>query len=212
MNRPGHALHGFMLALVTPPDDHQAEPALLESFRNVGLEHLHIRKPGFSRDELRAYLSGLSPELLSISRIHSHYELAQEFGAGGVHLTEFARSSGLRASDFPGVPVSASFHDPRSLAAEGLGYDRVFLGPVFRSISKPSLEPGLNHGELREFLRKFHLPVIALGGIAPSNVGACREIGFSGAAALGWVWHARDPLRAFGELTMAVATLNPKHA
>ena len=77
--------------------------------------------------------------------------------------------------------IGASVHSPEeALEAEALGADYVTAGHVFATDCKKGAVPrGL------EFLRKtadaVSLPVFAIGGISPENIGAVREAGAAGA-------------------------------
>jgi thiamine-phosphate pyrophosphorylase len=119
------------------------------------------------------------------------------------------------AQTAPGAPRflrSRSCHDlSRVRAAIGV-YDAIFLSPVFRSVSKVGYgetRPWID-AELQDLLASrdaaaLSTEVIALGGIQKSTTARCRELGFDGAAALGAIWQAADPVGAFAELRDALS-------
>jgi thiamine-phosphate pyrophosphorylase len=156
--------------------------------------------------------------------LHTHHDLANEFAVGGVHEREAGRAgppSGLVADECPtgapsgrALPRSRAVHDVATLR-ESLGrYDRLLVSPVFPSISKPGHAPDvrLDRDALRSALAlPRRTEVIALGGIDGSRISGCRELGFDGVAVLGAIWQAADPLRAFHELSLAVAETLASH-
>ena len=82
------------------------------------------------------------------------------------------------------------------------GADYVTLSPVFASRSKPDLFPrGIRF--LEEAMTTLHgRPVLALGGIEPENLGAIKTAGAHGAAVMGTMMRAEDPLATARELVM----------
>jgi thiamine-phosphate pyrophosphorylase len=106
--------------------------------------------------------------------------------------------------------VSRSCHTPAELR-DSLGqFDSVFFGPVFPSLSKSGYEPSrfLSHVGLAQRLNgrtpaERGTTVLALGGVTAERLGRCRELGFDGAALLGTVWMADDPVAAFREMQAA---------
>ena len=85
-------------------------------------------------------------------------------------------------------------------------FEYVFLGPVFRSISKKGYGPKISLNQIFSVLKNDALnhlskkpKVYALGGIRKKKMIRLAEVGFSGVALLGAVWGSSDPLRALKE-------------
>lgn len=85
--------------------------------------------------------------------------------------------------------------------------DYYFFSPVYATSSKPD-QPPAGISALRSFCRTAApTPTLALGGITPERVRACREAGAQGVAVLSGIMEAEVPiaatrayLRALGEL------------
>ncbi|MFB6249915.1 MAG: thiamine phosphate synthase [Salinibacter sp.] len=85
--------------------------------------------------------------------------------------------------------------------------DYYFFSPVYETSSKPA-QPAAGISALRSFCRTAApTPTLALGGISPERVQACREAGAQGVAVLSGIMEAEVPvaatrayLRALGEL------------
>ncbi|MDD2764475.1 MAG: thiamine phosphate synthase [Opitutaceae bacterium] len=106
-----------------------------------------------------------------------------------------------------GVFTSRSCHGLVTLKAALGRYDSVFFGPVFPSISKPGHGPRTDFmpEELTALLgqrtaAERKTAVLALGGVTAKNLPRCRDLGFDGAAVLGAVWQAPDPVAVFRNL------------
>jgi thiamine-phosphate pyrophosphorylase len=136
----------------------------------------------------------------------------------GVHDdVALAASLGLRALHLPtggDVVVAKRLADPRCLigrschsdaevaAAAAAGVDYASLSPIFLTQSKPGYGPAVGLERLAGIAGDSALPLVALGGIAPARVAACREAGAKGIAVMGEVMRSIDPartMRAFVE-------------
>jgi thiamine-phosphate pyrophosphorylase len=140
--------------------------------------------------------------LLSIS---ADVTAATEIGAGGVHLPQRAANAETvaraRAALGKAALIGVSCHSlEEAEAAQRLGADYVTLSPVFLTESKPGYGPALGTERLASMIAVLHLPVLALGGIAPDNAAAVRASGAGGLAVMGLIMRAKDPAAAFGDL------------
>ncbi|HET9058425.1 MAG TPA: thiamine phosphate synthase [Acidimicrobiales bacterium] len=116
-------------------------------------------------------------------------------------------SDGLHLASADALPKAApallgrschSAGDVAAAAAQGCQY--ATLSPIFPSTSKPGYGPALGPGALRG----HSLPVWALGGVGPTNAGACLEAGASGVAVMGLVMRAEDPTAAVATMCAAI--------
>lgn len=187
----------FILIVITPACAIKDEVRSLELLFARGLQTLHVRKPEMSFKELREYLARIPSRYHPRIVIHSHYRLLNEFKLRGLHLTEKTRRKRLppyfnRARH----TLSASFHSIADLKKTRREYDYVFLAPVFDSISKAGYRSGFSAEELK-LPGPLNAKIIALGGISAYTVPRIRALNFAGAAALGFVWESKDPLKAY---------------
>jgi thiamine-phosphate pyrophosphorylase len=109
-----------------------------------------------------------------------------------------------------GIKTSRPVHTRPELrdALDKNTWDSLLVSPVFPSISKPGHAPLPSQFpafELRQLLstNPRQTAVIALGGVTPDKLPALRELGFDGAAALGFVWNSPTPLAALRQLLHA---------
>jgi len=186
----------FSLVVVTPEQNHPKEIEIVTSLFEHGLQLLHVRKPNANRDELRGYIQHIPKQFHKRVLIHSHYELAKEFNLKGIHLTEKAR--GLKSKTNQYKIVSTSFHTTKDVLKSRRKYEYVFLSPVFDSISKQGYN--FEAEDLKSFLKGNKYKVIALGGIDQQNVKQTKEMGFSGAAVLGYIWESKNPVENYKRL------------
>ncbi|MXY39137.1 MAG: thiamine phosphate synthase [Rhodospirillaceae bacterium] len=103
--------------------------------------------------------------------------------------------------------LGKSCHSPAAAqAAQVAGADYVTLSPVFATGSKPGYGPALGVEALEAAaaqLRPAGCRVLALGGVTPGTIGACRAAGADGAAVMGAVMAAADPEAAVAALIAA---------
>lgn len=75
-----------MLAiLITPPTTVPGEASTLATLVSPRSPHrpptaIHVRKPGWDRDRLAAYVRGLDPCVRASVVLHSHHDLVGELG------------------------------------------------------------------------------------------------------------------------------------
>jgi thiamine-phosphate pyrophosphorylase len=196
------------LIVVSPEAEDAREPAVLAQLLAAGLAGYHLRKPGWGRDAVAAFLRRLPAEFHPRIVLHAHHELAAEFAVGGLHERDEPGAPRCDLlSDIAGRLRSRAVHELVTLQTALAHYDRVLFSPVFPSLSKPGHAPRVPAAELRTALaRPRRAEVFALGGVDVSRLAACRELGFDGVSVLGAVWQAADPVRACAELQRALFT------
>lgn len=200
----------FPLLLISSPWFLPHEHRVLGELFEAGLTTLHLRKPGASRSEVEAYLQAVPTEFHGRIMLHQHHDLARDYALQGLHLPAATREkwSGTPA---PGQHLSTSFHSLEELSRHRRRYHHVFLSPIFNSISKAGYSAAFPPQDLQAALsrwagrRGYRPQVIALGGIDASTLGSARELGFTGAAALGAIWQHPNPVAVFRELRQIAA-------
>ncbi|MGN1215316.1 MAG: thiamine phosphate synthase [Candidatus Cryptobacteroides sp.] len=181
------------LAVITRPEFFEGETGLVNALFMHGLERLHLRKPGSSKEVLAEWIGGIEPGFRKRIVLHDHHDLARDLGLGGIHLNG-------RNPEVPGwldrgiFSVSRSCHSIREVR-DNLGQcDYLFLSPVFDSISKEGYGGAFAPSGLRKAAEEDLLAgkVYALGGVSTGNLKAVKELGFHGAAVLGGLWGYAD--------------------
>lgn len=147
---------------------------------------LQVRLPAHNREKVRATIqelldcaSSLRPRLL----LNADIELARELGIG-VHLRA-AQLRELRGRPLPFTQwVGASCHDAEGLEhAAMIGADFATLSPVRATTSHPEASP-LGWDRFAQLVREARLPVYALGGVGPDDLGRARAAGAQGVAGI----------------------------
>lgn len=114
--------------------------------------------------------------------VNDDVEAALMLGADGVHLgredegAETAREHGLM------LGLSAATVD-EARAADGRA-DYIGAGPVWATPSKPDADPPIGLDGLREMCEAVSAPVVAIGGVDPSNAADCIRAGAAGVAVI----------------------------
>ncbi len=120
--------------------------------------------------------------------VNDRADIALASGAHGVHLT----SSSMTAETVRGVfgdgfLIGVSTHRSEEIASAVAGRaDYITFSPVFDTPSKREYGPPQGLDRLREAVHLAGVvPVLALGGIGPSNARLCFAAGAKGVAAIG---------------------------
>ena len=187
----------FKLIVISPPASIKNENKLVLGLFTRGLKLFHLRKPGYSKLQLRNYLMQIPAKFHKKIVIHSHYALVIEFNLKGVHLTEKTRRKNLPAFFVSKKhSLSASFHSIEAIYRSKRKYNYAFLSPVFDSISKNNYKSNFKEAELSGLTKK-NKNVVALGGINPYTIKKIKQLDFLGAATLGYIWESQNPIKAF---------------
>lgn len=178
--------------LVTP-----TQPGSLRGFADGlatalgnGVRRVQLRMPGLAADELAEYAllaREICAEHGASLLINSDVALAKRL-AVGVHLRA-AQLQQLRERPLPlSSPVAASCHDRLDLArAQALKLDYAVLGPVQSSASHPGA-PGIGWPAFSDLRESCTLPIYAIGGLSPDDIGVARRHGAQGIAAIRGLW------------------------
>lgn len=178
----------FLLIGITAENFIENESGMIERLLDNGLDYIHIRKPGASREDLKNLIEKIHPQYHHRLKLHDHYDLAEKYNLGGVQMNS---RNPEPLSDK--LKISRSCHSLDEIEAFGAAhpdYEYATLSPIFNSISKKGYVSAFNLDDLTDKIRDKN--VIALGGITPSTLPKLREAGFAGAAMLGCIWSNVD--------------------
>jgi thiamine-phosphate pyrophosphorylase len=135
--------------------------------------------------------------------VNDRVDVAMAVGADGIHLGGGALSLDDVDAIAPGLQIAVSTHSVAQVervAASGR-VSFVVFGPVFDTPSKQRYGPPLGTRLLRQ-ASTAPVPVVAIGGVDPTNAASCRMSGASGIACIRSVLRNHDPasvLTAFFE-------------
>lgn len=192
--------------------------AIAEAAFEAGARWISVREkdlpPAEQRDLVRK-ISGIAPDDAIIG-LHGIPVPEAEGIAKGIAAWHLPRGGDI-AEARRLVPDSCllgkSCHSLAAVReAAAAGADYVTLSPVFATDSKPGYGPALGPEALEAAaaqLRPAGCRLLALGGVTPSTIGACRTAGADGAAVMGAVMAARDPGAAIAALLGAWKRVDP---
>jgi len=147
---------------------------------------LQLRFPDCDRAGVRACANDLltrTPQWRTRLLINADIELARELGLGvHLHATQLRE---LHERPLPNAQwVGASCHDADELGrAAMIGADFATLSPVRATSSHPGALP-IGWERFAELVREARLPVYALGGVGPNDLGRARAAGAQGVAGI----------------------------
>jgi thiamine-phosphate pyrophosphorylase len=139
--------------------------------------------------------------------INDRVDVALAVEADGVHLGQSDMPL-VRARSILGrsriIGVSAeSVRD--AVEAEQGGADYLGVSPIFATATKTDTAAPLGLEGLRAIRQAVKLPLIAIGGLGPSNAAEVIASGADGVAVVSAIVAADDPERAAGEMARQIA-------
>lgn len=183
--------------------------SIISKALNAGIDSVVLREKDLNADELYCLakrvkkITGRKCRFLVNSRV----DIALAVNADGVHLSSssvpvsFARKI-LGKNKLIGV----SCHSVRdAVRSRKEGADYIFLGPVYRTLSKVKYGKPLGVRLIREAKKKIRIPVIAIGGIKKENTAEVLKNGADGIAVISGIIKAKD---VFGETKKYAGMLN----
>lgn len=177
------------LIAITPEAYFPQEIDFILTILDNGFDYVHIRKPQSDLETVDNFVSRIPPEYYCRLKIHNHFEVAEKYNLGGIHLN----------AKHPTIPdcytgkISRSCHSFEELK-DISRFEYGFLSPIFNSICKKGYLSNFTDKELREARDKGLVTpkVVALGGITAAKLPYLSTIGFGGAAFLGYLFNAED--------------------
>ena len=147
-----------------------------------GATVVQLRRKGATTDELVEAGAGFR-ELGVTFVVNDDVAAAIRLGADGVHLgqSDIGADEALAAGLLLGL--SASTRRGAAVAEYG-GAGYIGAGPVWTTPSKPDAAEPIGLGGLAEICQSVSVPVIAIGGIDPTNVADCLAAGATGVAVI----------------------------
>ncbi len=162
------------------------------------IDAIHIREKARTAKEIYDVVTLLTDNKIPLSKIviNDRVDVAYVTKAAGVQLAGHSLPVDRVKNQFPGLNVGCSVHSiEEAQMAEEKGADYVVFGHIYPTQSKPDLTPrGLE--ALKRLTDSVSIPVIAIGGIKPSNISDVNKAGASGIAVMSGILEAEDPLEA----------------
>lgn len=162
----------------------------LDAALATGYRLVQLRAKSWQEKPLKALLtltSALCKKHKAQLLINGQLGLAHDFDVG-LHLSS-DQLMALQARPLAArLPVAASCHNLEQLKhAQALGLDFVVLGAVNKTNSHPDVTP-LGWKAWQEMRAEVSLPIFAIGGLGPNDVGVARQHGAQGVAGIGAFW------------------------
>jgi len=177
-----------------------------------GADVIHKRLSG--RDLLTAAsaIREITYDAGALFIVNDRLDVALAAGADGVHLggSDLPIEHARRIAP-PGFIIGASVSSVAAAArASAAGADYVALSPTFPTTSKDDAGPGHGLAVLSAIRSAVSLPLVAIGGINPENVGDVIAAGADGVAVISAVVGQEDITGAARDLRARITTAKAK--
>ena len=157
----------------------------------VQLREKHMGQADFLAEAER--FVALCREKGAVSIINDNVEIAAQTGADGVHVGQEDLEAG-RARELlgPDKLIGVSAHSvEEALAAQAAGADYLGVGAVFPTGTKDDAD-AVSCDTLKAICAAVRIPVVAIGGIGPENVGKLAGSGVCGVAVVSALYAQAD--------------------
>lgn len=126
--------------------------------------------------------------------VNDRLDLALAVNADGVHLgQEDLPPEAARAALGRGKILGVSTHSlDQAIKAAERGIDYLGIGPIFPTASKATGYAAVGCRTIQQVAARIDLPLVAIGGITLSNVGAVIRAGAAGVAVISGIVGAED--------------------
>ncbi len=185
------------MIVITNPFSIENEHQIIQQLFAEGLVLLHVRKPTYSENEMRCFLSNIDDKFYSKLVLHEQNHLTHEFKINSIHLKEKNRVEISENFQKTVSYLSTSVHNIIDFNELSPCFDGAFLSPVFESISKPEYKSDENLLESIKDRTNFNTKLIALGGLDENNIKIALDSGFDSVALLGSIWLNEHPIQKF---------------
>jgi thiazole tautomerase (transcriptional regulator TenI) len=160
------------------------------------VDKFHIREKQKTAKDLYDFVSYLLNVGISSNKliINDRMDVACSLQTG-VQLAYHSLPIEIVKQSFPSIHAGCSIHSiEEAVQAERNGADFLLYGHVFETNSKKGMVPrGLR--ELAFIKKSVNIPVLAIGGIKPENVGRVLETNIDGIAVMSGIIQAENPLQ-----------------
>ncbi|RLQ92785.1 thiazole tautomerase TenI [Planomicrobium sp. Y74] len=162
------------------------------------IDFIHLREKTKRAKEVYEMVELLADKKVPLSKImiNDRVDVACASNVKGVQLAYHSLPVEIVKRKFMDLTVGCSVHSiEEAQIAEQQGADYVIFGHVYSTQSKPGLIPkGIE--QLWSVSESVSIPVIAIGGITPTNSREVIEAGAQGVAVMSGILEAEDPLEA----------------
>ena len=176
--RPGLLPRRQFGAYVITSGDHVG---LARDACQAGAKILQYRDKVSSKDEILKQarrIREITREHNTLFIVNDYIDIALLVMADGVHLgQDDIPVTEARKLTPPGFIIGCSTHSvEQAVAAEKAGADYIGSGPVFATPTKESYPP-IGVECVKQVIERIKIPVVAIGGLNPDNIGELRRFG-----------------------------------
>ncbi len=134
--------------------------------------------------------------------INDDVELALKLNADGIHVGQDDLNIEMFRKRAENKIIGVSVHTMEELEkAIANGADYVGIGPIFETSSKKDAEPPAGVAFLKKARTDYpNVPIVAIGGISPTNSSIVREAGANGVAVISAISLSEDIWKTVREI------------
>jgi thiamine-phosphate pyrophosphorylase len=194
------------LVIITPSTNVPDETSLVTKMFEAGLTILHLRKPRFSTNQMKEYISDIPDHFHNRIVIHSHHTVALKFKLKGVHFSSTHLNKKKLKYWFIRQRIKLSFgkiSKSRSYSRlqqvynkEQYKFDYFLIGTMFHNLTGKYYSGFYEDGVVAA-IKNADKKFIARGGTGLNEIKKCADLGFYGIGMNSYIWNSDLPYENF---------------
>lgn len=178
-----------------------------------GLDELHIRKPGYSKDDLCSLLNLINRDYHPRIVLHHHYSLMKSFILKGIHLPNgyfngfFGKFKKIKFHGIKRFQLSTTIDNIKNVEFVDTMFDIVFIGPMYKKLGEQNSSSNFDAFEVKNVISSTTKNVYAYGGIEFKNQHRINQLGFKGMVLQSSLWKSGDVVNTFNAFLLSQAEM-----
>lgn len=205
------------LVIFSSSDKFTSEVYIINVLFKNGLKTLHLKKPNFSKNKLKNYISKIDKKYHNRIIIHSHYSLSLKFNLKGIHISKLLLGKKIKyrlITNFyklldKNFIFTRTFTKKDDLSKISPIFSYVFLAPIYTKQENKARNYNFEKSYLKNIIHDSSIDIYARGGINIDDFKELNNLNFKGISLLKTIWYNKtQPLDEFLSAKDKIKKLN----
>lgn len=193
------------ITVISPTNNFKGEHEIVAELFENGLTNYHVKKPLYSKDNLKEYIKKIPEQFHNRIVIHSHHTLVHKFDLLGIHYSDRDFEPSFRnwcretiiASNAEKIIKTTSHKKLASLYEKReMSFEYAFLLPVFDPITG-HYQSGYYEDGLKAAIKKSNERIVVMGRVDINRIEKIIELGFYGMGLNSCLWDKVNPIEEY---------------
>ena len=205
------------LVIFSSSDKFISEVYIINILFKNGLKTLHLKKPKFSKNKLKNYISKIDKKYHNRIIIHNHYSLSLKFNLKGIHISKLLLAKKIKyklITNFyklldRNFIFTRTFTKKDDLSKISPIFSYVFLAPIYTKTENKEKDYNFEKSYLKNILHDSSIDIYARGRINIADFKDLKSFNFKGISLLKTIWYNdTQPLDEFLSAKGEIEKLN----